>query len=192
MSITITEKAHGAAIMRLLEALGNDLPGKYFSFETGNSNSAYLITGFDPATAKRIQAGIFIKISNNRRTPWRYSFQSSHQDELLLFNNNCGEAFTIFANGDDGFACINFASLKTILDHNHEEVEWVSVSRKPSSAYRIAGNDGKLDQAISMNSFPGIIVNYFDSCFKDESSLKERKIFTLSNMVNLISRKNTS
>ena len=63
MSITITEKAHGAAIMRLLEALGNDLPGKYFSFETGNSNSAYLITGFDPATAKRIQAGIFIKIS---------------------------------------------------------------------------------------------------------------------------------
>ena len=55
MSITITEKAHGAAIMRLLEALGNDLPGKYFSFETGNSNSAYIITGFDPVTCVDIR-----------------------------------------------------------------------------------------------------------------------------------------
>jgi hypothetical protein len=185
MPITTTEKAHGAAILRLLENLGASLPGKYFSIETGQSHSAYLLTGFDPKTSLLVQTGIFLKISNSRRTPWRYSFQRLHQEELLIFKNKCGEAFTVFANGDDGFACVNFSSLKTILDHNHEDVEWVSVSRKPNSAYRIAGNDGELDHPVPMNSFPILIVEYFALAFEKENGNINQQTFSFKELVNL-------
>ncbi|MDG1097137.1 MAG: hypothetical protein P8N23_05925 [Methylophilaceae bacterium] len=186
MPINSTEKAHGAAVLRLMTALATKLPELFFSLETGKSNSAYLISGFDPQSSLKIQAGIFIKISNNRRSPWRYSFYTSHQDEILLFKNNCGEAFTVFVNGDDGIACLNFTSLKTILDHYHDVIEWVSVSRKPRSAYRISGNDGKLEDAVPMNSFPGAIIDYFTTELNKMPD-KKRKIFTLSNLAKLLS-----
>jgi len=189
MAISLTNKAHGAALFKLFECLGKDLPEMYFSLETGSSNSAYLLNGYDPKNSKRIQVGLFIKLSNKRASPWRYSYYKEHQDEIAFFKEQCGEAFSIFVNGDDGFACMDFEGLKEVLDDYHEEQEWVSISRKPKQAYRVNGNDGKLDKALPINSFPGVIIRYFEREFNDVKPSTRSETFTLRNLVSIFSKR---
>lgn len=189
MTINNTEKIHGAAILRLLEALGESIPEKYFSLEVGESHSAYLLTGLDKRTLEARQVGFFIKVSGKRRTPWRYSFHSRHQDELKVFKDRCGEAFVIFANGDDGFTCLDFDQLKEILDEEHEDQEWVSVSRQPRQAYRVSGNDGNLNTPVPRNAFPDLMVGYFERDLEDERPVEKRKIFSFRNLAKSFSRK---
>lgn len=189
MPINNTDRLHGAAVFKLFEALGKKLPSCYFSIDTGESSSAYLLTGIDPARDLKVQVGLFIKLSNKRLSPWGYSFHQSHQDELLFFKEKCGEAFSIFVNSDDGFACLNFTSMKEVLDDHHEEQEWVSVSRKPKQAYRISGNDGKLERPVPVNAFPEIIVGHFENEFKSIPSDSKRELFSLKGLANLFSRK---
>jgi hypothetical protein len=188
MPIRETVKAHGAAILMLMEALGRQLPDKYFSLQTGESNSAYLITGFNPVNSQAVQCGIFIKVASSRRSPWSYSFHENHQDELRLFRDKCGEAFSIYVNGTDGFTVLNFAETKIILDEEHEEQEWVAISRKPRQGYRVSGNDGRLNRPIPQNSYPSIMIDYFKREFSDEKSSKKRRVFSLRALEKLFSK----
>lgn len=164
MTINTQEKMHGAAILRLIEALSKELPTANFSLKTGKSQSAYMIEGIVPKTlgkGRRIGAGLFIKVSNKRLSPWRYSFSREHQDEILQLKSTHGETFIALIAGDDGIAAFDFSLLKEILDEDHEEQEWVSVNRKPRENYRIKGSDGALNKPLSRNSFPGTLVEYF-------------------------------
>ena len=72
------------------------------------------------------------------------------------------EVFTIFINGDDGFACLNYEGLKEILDDDFEAQEWVSVSRKHNENYRVDGNDGTRLKKLARNVYPGVIIEYFN------------------------------
>ena len=164
MTINTQEKMHGAAILRLIEALSKELPSANFSLKTGVSQSAYSIGGIVPKTlgkGRRAEAGLFIKVSNKRLSPWRYSFNRDHQDEILKLKSTHGESFIALIAGDDGIAGFDFTLLKEVLDDHHEEQEWVSVTRKPRENYRIKGNDGTLNSTLPRNSFPGIVVDYF-------------------------------
>ena len=164
MPINTEEKLHGAAILRLLEELGVALPNVNFSLNTGISRNSYSLHAHLPQTFGKgdsTGAGLYIKISNKRLSPWRYSFSKENQDEMLSLKQKYGEVFAIFVAGDDGFACLNFINLKQILDDHHEEHEWVSVSRKHRQNYRVAGNDGVLEKALPQKVFPNIIIEYF-------------------------------
>ena len=164
MTINTQEKMHGAAILRLIGALSKELPSANFSLKTGASQSAYIIEGIVPKTlgkGRRAGAGLFIKVSNKRLSPWRYSFHRDHQDEILQMKSTRGEAFIALIAGDDGIAAFDFGILKQVLDEHHEEQEWVSVTRKPRENYRVKGNDGALTKSLPGNSFPGIIVDHF-------------------------------
>ncbi len=192
MPINETEKAHGSAILSIVERLGRDLPGKYFSLDTGESHSAYLITGFNPSNNQTVQTGLFIKFSKSRRSPWRYSFQKDHQDELKVFKENCGEAFTVFVNGDDGFSIVDFSDMKILLDETHEEQEWVAISREPRQGYRASGNDGKLQKPIPKNNFPTIIVDYFNAAFTSTKIKTKRKLFSFAKFEKLFPGRKSS
>lgn len=164
MSINNSEKYYGVVVLRLLEMLGKEIPSINFSLGTGESQSSFVIHGISPKTfgkGDRSSVGIFIKISNSRRTPWGYSFDKSHQDEIAQLKKNHGEVFIAFVAGDDGIACVDFEQLKELLDSNHEEQEWVRVSRKLRQNYRIKGNDGSLEKPLPRNSFPANIVKHF-------------------------------
>ena len=168
MPIKTEDQIHGAAILMLFEALGQALPNIKFSLQTGNSRNCYIVEGIQPSVlgkGKTAASGLYVKMSNARRSPWRYTFSREHQDEILALNQKHGEAFTVFANGLDGFACLSFAELKEILDDVHEDQEWVAVSRKPRQAYRISGNDGRRETALAQNAFPKSIVAYFQKAF---------------------------
>jgi len=173
MSINQEEKLHGVAILRLLEEISIKFPEARFSLGHGTSRSSYVIKGrllrerrhlliSSKQVSVEFSAGLFIKTSRKRVSPWRYNFLIEHQDEVLEMKKLYGEVFLIFVNGDDGIACIEFERLKQILDDNHEEQEWVSISRKLNEAYRISGNDGKLEKPLPINSFPKMISIYFE------------------------------
>jgi|TARA_B110001469_G_scaffold20487_1_gene21278 hypothetical protein len=164
MTINTQEKMHGAAILRLIEALSKELPNANFALKTGVSQSAYYIEGIVPKTlgkGRRAGAGLFIKVSNKRLSPWRYSFHQDHQDEILKLKSTHGETFIALIAGDDGIAGFDFNLFKEVLDDLHEEQEWVSVTRKPRENYRIKGNNGTLKKPLPRNSFPSILVDYF-------------------------------
>ena len=178
MSIGQEEKLHGVAMLRLLEEISLSFPKARFSLGHGKSRSSYVIKG-RLLTEKRhmlvsskqvpieFTAGLFVKTSMKRVSPWSYNFHIEHQDEIREMKRQYGEVFLVFVNGDDGIAGINFEQLKQILDHDHEEQEWVRVSRKLRETYRISGNDGKLDSALPKNSYPKIISTYFESLIKN-------------------------
>ncbi len=168
VSIKTEDQIHGAAILTLFEALGQALPSIKFSLQTGHSRNCYIVEGIQPSVlgkGKTVASGLYVKMSNKRRSPWRYTFLREHQDEIRELHQKYGETFTVFANGLDGFACLSFSELKEILDDVHEEQEWVAVSRKPRQAYRVSGNDGRRETALTQNAFPKSIVAYFEKAY---------------------------
>lgn len=178
MSIKQEEKLHGVAVLRLLEEISVAFPEARFSLGHGKSRSSYVIKGrllkeerhmliSSRQVPVEFSAGLFMKTSNKRVSPWTYNFQADHQDEILQMKQRLGEVFLVFVNGDDGIACVEFERFKQILDHHHEEQEWVRVSRKLRETYRISGNDGELERPLPKNSFPKIISDYFDGLLKN-------------------------
>ena len=164
MSINNSEKYYGVVLLRVLKQLGESIPNTNFSLKTGQSLSSFSIHGVLPRTfgkGTKSSIGLFIKISNARRTPWGYSFDKAHQDEIQQLKETHDQVFIAFVAGNDGIACIDFHQLKELLDHNHEEQEWVRVSRKLHQNYRIKGNDGSLERPLPRNSFPMNIVSFF-------------------------------
>jgi hypothetical protein len=164
MTINNLEKYYGAVILRLLSSLGKEVPGSNFSIRDGESKSSFIIHGNKPSSlgkGNRASIGLFIKISNKRLSPWGYSFDKVHQDEIANLYQKFGEVFIAFVASNDGIACINFKSLKSFLDHDHAQQEWVRVSRKRNENYRIKGNDGALEKPLPRNSFPNNIVQHF-------------------------------
>jgi hypothetical protein len=166
MTINESEKYYGVVVLRLLEKLGEKIPKTNFSLTTGKSNSSFIINGISPKTLGKgttASVGLFIKISNKRRSPWRYNFDKAHQDEIAQLKNKYGQVFVAFVAGDDGIACVDYVQLKSMLDEYHEEQEWVSVTRKLRQNYRVKGHDGSLERPLPLNSFPDNIVKHFKS-----------------------------
>jgi hypothetical protein len=164
MSINLETQLHGAAVLILFEELGKTLPNINFTLKTGQSRNSYIIEAIRPALlgkGKRVACGLYIKTSQKRRSPWRYNYLKQHQDEVALLRKQHSEAFNVYVNGTDGFACVDFANLKDLLDDHHEEQEWVAVTRKPREGYRISGNDGERETPLRKNNFPTAIIEYF-------------------------------
>lgn len=164
MSITVKEQLHGLVIRRLWMELSNQLPKAHFHLDTGTSQSSYTVKAIVPSIfgrGKQLQAGLFIKHSTKRVTPWDYTFRRSDQEEMQSLQETCGEVFVVFVNGLDGVACLDYGQLKLVLDEHYEEQEWVTFSRKRNQSYRYKGNDGSEDKVLARNSFPQTTVDYF-------------------------------
>ena len=87
-------------------------------------------------------------------SPWRFSLQKVHQDEILEMKNQLPEVFLVLVCGDDGVVVLNFNDLKQVLNEVHEEVEWISASRSPKKEYTVKGSDGSLGRKIGKSDFP--------------------------------------
>ena len=164
MAINEETRMHGSAVLILFEALGKEIPEINFTLRTGESRNSYVIEAIRPSIigkGTRLAAGLYIKSSQKRRSPWRYNYIEQHQNEIAALKNKYGEVFNVYVNSADGFACLNFSELKRFLDEVHEEQEWIRISRRPKEAYRVTGNDGRDEMALHMNNFPIAIVDYF-------------------------------
>lgn len=153
------DKVHGTIFRELLLVLNRKAPDVFARVRPGfDSRSAYFIDIFFENTEKIRTFSLFIKMSQNRRSPWRYSFSDMHQLEVSELQANSEGVFVLFAAGSDGVACISYPELKEILDEEYEPVEWVDVRRRLNESYRISGSNGKRDKPVRRNSFPDKII----------------------------------
>lgn len=156
MAITEKQKKHSVVLFEILKSISNS--NRYsISVEGAISGSAHIFSIFNEGVLFK-KIGVFIKTSDKRRSPWRYTFIRDHQTEIDILNEDLDFSFVVFVNGDDGVACLTYEDLKQILDHDHEDAEWVSVKRPLRGQYIVSGNDGDLSKKIANSSFPGLIL----------------------------------
>ena len=141
---------HGAVLSRLAHA---DQPVSLKLYPT-RSNASYVIND---------KVGIFVKHSSKRMSPWGFSFNKTHQDEILEMKNKLEQVFILLVCFDDGIVTLNFDELKKVLDDIHRAVEWIRVSRNPREKYSVSGSDGILKFKIGGNEFPGKILKTFSA-----------------------------
>jgi len=137
---------HGVVLSRLVHS---NIPVQIHPFST-ESNASYILNE---------SIGLYIKHSTKRMTPWRFSFQKKHQNEIQEMEKRLDDVFLILVCGDDGIVTLSYNELKKILDKQHDEVEWISILRRPREKYTVTGSDGKLRYKIGENEFPDKILN---------------------------------
>lgn len=133
---------HGVVFSKLIHHFPN---GVSISAYQSPSNASYVLND---------NIGIYIKHSTKRMTPWRFSFQRIHQDEIQQMKGRLGNVFILLVCGEDGVVTLSFEELKTILNETHDETEWISASRMPNKEYTIKGSDGALNRKVGKNNFP--------------------------------------
>ncbi len=138
---------HGIVFARLLHATQKQVCIKPFPTP---DNASYVLND---------KVGIYIKYSTKRLSPWRFSFQKKHHDEILEMKNKIGETFLLLVCNNDGIVVISFNELKQILNEKYKSVEWISVARGRKEMYAVKGSDGELEFKIGKTEFPAKIFN---------------------------------
>ncbi len=139
---------HGAALVKLLHK--NDKNLKIATFDSPG-NASYVVNE---------RAGLFIKHSRKRMSPWRFTFKREHQDEIQALKDSFGEVFLLLVCNNDGVVALSYEELKFILNEFHKDYEWVSIERNRRQEYGVKGSDGKLRWKIAKNEFPDKIINH--------------------------------
>lgn len=161
MAIADEQFKHGFVISQIVLEISK-INGLRVSVSNSITRSGYVVTVYKQGQ-EIAKFGLFIKFSLNRRSPWRYSVKRDHQTEIDLMYEEYREVFVALVNKEDGVACLNYELLKQILDDNHEETEWISVSSKLGSQYSLSGKDGKLNKKISRSDFLRSVRLYVES-----------------------------
>jgi len=173
MTISDTNKTHGYVLNQIVSDLSS-IEKYTFKMQHNISKSAHSINLYsDSSIVGKI--GVFIKTSDKRRSPWNYTFTLDHQTEIDLMKDEFDEVFTILVNGTDGVVCFDYATLKEVLDDNHEDTEWIRIKRDLGEQYSVSGKDGKLNRKISDKEFPRSVVEFVSTLKSREAVLDTDK-----------------
>lgn len=145
---------HGAVFARMFGAASISLNVTSYP---SDSNASYSIRNGD------LSAGVYIKYSSKRLSPWRFTFLHEHQNEIDKMKTEFGEIFIILVCGKHGVVVIDYSELKSILDHDHDSSEWISIARGKRKMYTVKGKNGILDWKIGEADFPRKVLDYFKS-----------------------------
>lgn len=137
---------HGAALARLVHCTKTKVTIRPYP---SSSNASYILNE---------KIGLYIKHSSSRMTPWKFSFDKLHQNEILEMRDQLGEIFIALVCNKDGIACLSFDELKKVLNEEHDSKEWIKVSRRTREKYQIKGSDGTLFFKIGDNEFPNKLI----------------------------------
>lgn len=132
---------HGVVFSKLIHSIPDGISIKLYP---SPSNASYVIND---------NIGIYIKHSTKRMSPWRFSFQKIHQNEILQMQEQLRNIFVLLVCGKDGVVTLSFEELKTILNDIYSETEWISASRTRNKEYSIKGSDGSLEKKIGKKDF---------------------------------------
>ena len=133
---------HGAALLALAQASKKSVSIE--SLKGIYENNAYIVNN---------KVGVYIKHTKTRLSPWRFTFHKKHQDTIKELKDLYGDVVLLLVCHDDGVVGLDFDDLKKILNHSHEEVEWIKVERGKRKNYRVSGSDGDLGFTITRDDF---------------------------------------
>ena len=100
------------------------------------------------------KVGIYIKKSEKRSSPWRFTFKKTHQEEIYELSKLVENVFIILVCFRDGIVNLEYKTLKKVLDDEYDENEWISASRLSRQQYQVTGSNGKLKHKVPINAFP--------------------------------------
>jgi hypothetical protein len=143
---------HGAVLTQLIHGTSQSISIRSLD---ENENSAYVIND---------RIGLYIKYSKKRLSPWTFTFLKKHQDTIKNLKDIYGVVIIMMVCNDDGIVGLSFEELKSILDHNHEDVEWVKISRSKRLMYQVNGSDGNLSFKIAREDY---LRKYLDELIKN-------------------------
>ena len=95
------------------------------------------------------RAGVYVKHSSKRMSPWRFTFTIEQAADLLDLEVKFPDSFLVFVCETDGIVTLPFSELHEIVDFRQSDNAWVSVSRPPRAQYSLAGNRAELGRKVS-------------------------------------------
>tara|TARA_R110002124_G_C8958790_1_gene513884 strand:+ start:2231 stop:2686 length:456 start_codon:yes stop_codon:yes gene_type:complete len=137
--ISETDKYHGA-VLRNLIAAHSDTPIAFQCVDQHGRLDAFLINA---------RAGIYIKHSTKRLSPWSFAFHQDHLNELEELKSIAGEAFVILVCGIDGILVITLEEFNFLLGDCDLAVRSLRVSRDRNSMYSITCSRRTLPRKLS-------------------------------------------
>lgn len=137
------ELYHGAALLKLIS--NSEDPIEIKPFGSFKAKSSYVVNG---------KIGIYIKHSALRMSPWGFTFQRDHQDELVQLEVAFKDTFLLLVCETDGVVILASAEIKTLLDLNHQGVQWISVKRRKREQYQVKGSNGQLAFKVADSDYP--------------------------------------
>lgn len=136
------ELYHGAALVRLLST--GELPIEVKPFAPGGKSS-YVINGI---------IGVYIKHSALRMSPWAFTFQPAHQEELSQMMAAFANVFLLLVCERDGVAVLTGPEIRTVLDASQKATQWISVKRGKREQYQVKGSNGSLAFKVADSDYP--------------------------------------
>jgi hypothetical protein len=127
------ELYHGAALLKLLSR--SEQPIEVKAFTAAGVKSSYVINGI---------LGIYIKHSALRMSPWTFTFQPAHREELARMAAAFENSFLFLVCERDGIAVLTGPEMWTVLDIDSKATQWISIKRGKREQYQVKGSNGSL------------------------------------------------
>ena len=108
-----------------------------------NKNSLYELNG---------KIGLYLKHSVQRLSPWRFTFQPEHVEDLSMMIRTYEDNFLILVCGRNSIAVINSDEFATLLPMDEISQSWISVRTGHNKMLQIAGSSGSLSRKIRRNN----------------------------------------
>jgi hypothetical protein len=141
------ELYHGAALLKLLSTGEQSVEVR--AFAASGVKSSYILNG---------SVGVYIKHSALRMSPWTFTFQPAHQEELARMATSFQNIFLLLVCERDGIAILAGSEIGTVLDLDSRATQWVSAKRGKREQYRVKGSNGSLAFKVADSDFQKIHV----------------------------------
>ena len=138
--ISDTARYHGSFLALLVDKLEGPVSIEKLK---GVGSGHYLINRRIPVS---------VKMSSKRTGPWTFNFMRAHQATHEKLFEEYGELLVCLVCGRDGIAGLSMQEMRTVLDHNFEEQESISVRRRLKTMYQVVGGDGELRGRVSRHA----------------------------------------
>lgn len=141
MKIQEKHQFHGAALTQIVE---------HESFKALNRASNKY--GHYRVNADR---HTFVKYRKAPHSPWSFTFQP---DELKAIQAQLkNKVFLCLVCGTSTVCALTVKEFTELIDLKSSSAQWVRVEVSPGCSCHVFGSSGKLQRAVSHNSFPGIV-----------------------------------
>ncbi len=124
---------HGVVLAKVLHSITEAVSLNRFS---GDFNAGYVLNR---------STGLYVKHCNKRLTPWRFSFQPEHLQQMQTMKGALDKLFVALVCKDDGIVCLSHDEVAQILNPQHQATKWIRVHRRPRQMYSVTGSDGELE-----------------------------------------------
>jgi hypothetical protein len=140
------ELYHGAALLKLLSRA--EQPVEVKAFTASGVKSSYIINGI---------VDIYIKHSALRMSPWTFTFQPAHGEDLARMAASFENIFLFLVCERDGIAVLTRSEIWTVLNVNSRATQWISVKRGKREQYQVKGSNGSLAFKVADSDFQKVL-----------------------------------